>query len=62
MDFVNVLCLFTLCIISSGESLRSPSLNLEVKSYVFYGVDRAWNSAWNDEAQDSISLRFVVTV
>ena len=32
--------LFTLCIISSGESSRSPSWNLEVESYVFHGVDK----------------------
>ena len=36
--------------------------NLEVESYVFHGVDRTWNSAWNNEAQDSLSLRFVATV
>ena len=29
--------------------------------YVFHGVDRAWNSAWNDELQDSISLRSIVS-
>ena len=54
--------LLTLCIILSGESLRSLSQNLEIESFVFHGVDRTWNSTWNDEPQDSISLRFVVTV
>ena len=30
--------------------------------FFFRGVDRTWNSVWNDEAQDSISLKFVVPV